>query len=141
MPGSILPSSRTDPDGAFVLIRRLFTEFGLAQWKRYAVAFALMGVAAGCTALSAYLMGVVINEAYVSRNITPDPASGIGKWSLAEIADLLKTGQTPDFDFVGSAMGEVVKGTSKLTDADRAAIAVYVKSLPPISTPKPAKKE
>ena len=74
-------------------------------------------------------------------NITPDPASGIGKWSLAEIADLLKTGQTPDFDFVGSAMGEVVKGTSKLTDADRAAIAVYVKSLPPISTPKPAKKE
>jgi len=69
MPGSILPSSRTDPDGAFVLIRRLFTEFGLAQWKRYAVAFALMGVAAGCTALSAYLMGVVINEAYVSRNI------------------------------------------------------------------------
>src|SRR6266568_5717064 len=69
MPGSILPSSRTDPDGAFVLIRRLFTEFGLAQWKHYAVAFALMGVAAGCTALSAYLMGVVINEAYVSRNI------------------------------------------------------------------------
>jgi len=74
-------------------------------------------------------------------NITPDPASGIGKWSVAEITDLLKTGQTPGFDFVGSAMGEVVKGTSKLTDADREAIAIYVKSLPPISTPKPAKKE
>ena len=74
-------------------------------------------------------------------NITPDPESGIGKWSIAEIADLLKTGQTPDFDFVGSAMSEVVKGTGKLTDADREAIAVYLKSLKPISTPKPAKKE
>jgi mono/diheme cytochrome c family protein len=74
-------------------------------------------------------------------NITPDPETGIGKWSIAEIADLLKTGQTPDFDFVGSAMSEVVKGTGKLTDADREAIAIYLKSLPPISTPKPAKKE
>jgi mono/diheme cytochrome c family protein len=74
-------------------------------------------------------------------NITPDPETGIGKWSIAEIADLLKTGQTPDFDFVGSAMSEVVKGTGKLTDSDREAIAVYLKSLKPISTPKPAKKE
>ena len=38
-------------------------------------------------------------------------------------------------------MSEVVKGTAKLTDADRAAIALYLKSLTPISTPKPAKKE
>jgi hypothetical protein len=27
---------------------------------------------------------------------------------------LLKTGQTPDFDFVGSGMAEVVKGTAAL---------------------------
>jgi hypothetical protein len=45
---------------------------------------------------------------------------------------LLKTGQTPGFDFVGSGMGEVVKGTGALSDSDRHAIAVYVKSLPPI---------
>jgi mono/diheme cytochrome c family protein len=74
-------------------------------------------------------------------NITPDPESGIGKWSVAEIAELLKSGQTPEFDFVGSGMAEVVKGTAKLADADREAIAIYVKSLPPISTPKPPKKE
>jgi hypothetical protein len=48
---------------------------------------------------------------------------------------VLKTGQTPGFDTVGSGMGEVVKGTAKLTDADREAIAVYIKSLPPIATP------
>ncbi len=74
-------------------------------------------------------------------NITPDPETGIGKWSIAEIAEVLKTGQTPGFDTVGSGMGEVVKGTAKLTDADREAIAVYVKSLPPIVTAKLAKKE
>jgi mono/diheme cytochrome c family protein len=63
-------------------------------------------------------------------NITPDAATGIGKWSLDDIVTLLKTGQTPDFDFVGSGMGEVVRGTGQLTDADRHAIAVYIKSLP-----------
>jgi len=74
-------------------------------------------------------------------NITSDPQTGIGKWSIADIVEVLKTGQLPDFDFVGSGMGEVVDGTAKLTDADRNAIAVYVKSLPPIVTPKPAKKK
>jgi mono/diheme cytochrome c family protein len=63
-------------------------------------------------------------------NITPDDATGIGKWSLDEIEDLLKTGATPDQDYVGSGMGEVVKGTGELTPEDRHAIALYVKSLP-----------
>jgi mono/diheme cytochrome c family protein len=62
-------------------------------------------------------------------NITPDPEKGIGKWSLEDIETLLKTGQLPDFDFVGSGMAEVVKGTSQLTDEDRHAVAVYLKSL------------
>ena len=65
-------------------------------------------------------------------NITPDPEKGIGKWSLEDIETLLSTGQKPDFDYVGSGMGEVIKGTSTLTDADRHAIAVYLKSLRPV---------
>ncbi|MBV9686659.1 MAG: cytochrome c [Alphaproteobacteria bacterium] len=65
-------------------------------------------------------------------NITPDAKTGIGKWSEEDITTLLKTGQTPEFDFVGGAMGEVVKNTSRLDDTDRHAIAVYLKSLPPI---------
>jgi mono/diheme cytochrome c family protein len=69
-------------------------------------------------------------------NVTPDPTGGIGKWSLDDITTLLQSGQTPDFDFVGSGMGEEVKNsTSKLTDADRRAIAVYLKSLPPQASP------
>lgn len=63
-------------------------------------------------------------------NITPDAETGTGKWTIEDITTLLKTGQTPDFDFVGSGMADVVRGTAKLTDADRHAIAVYLKSLP-----------
>lgn len=62
-------------------------------------------------------------------NITEDPKDGIGKWSVEDIERVLETGQTPDFDSVGSGMGEVVKGTSQLTPEDRHAIAVYIKSL------------
>jgi len=68
-------------------------------------------------------------------NITPDNAHGIGKWSIEEIATVLKTRDTPDGDKVGKGMAEVVKGTSQLTDADRRAIAVYLKSVKPIPGP------
>jgi mono/diheme cytochrome c family protein len=74
-------------------------------------------------------------------NITTDPSSAIAGWSVDDVTQLLTDGQTPDFDYVGSGMGEVVKGTGALTKADRHAIAVYVKSLPPIHTPKRAKKK
>ena len=58
-----------DPYGAAALIRRLITEQGATYWRRYLTAFGLMGVSAGVTALSAYILGQVINEAYVARNI------------------------------------------------------------------------
>jgi ATP-binding cassette subfamily B protein len=51
------------------LVHRLLTEQALPQWRRYAVAFLLMALAAGCTALSAYLIGDVINAAYVHRDL------------------------------------------------------------------------
>jgi mono/diheme cytochrome c family protein len=69
-------------------------------------------------------------------NITSDADTGIGKWSVDDVATLLDSGQTPDFDYVGSGMAETVKGTAHLTLADRHAIAVYIKSLPPIRTEK-----
>ena len=58
-----------DPDGAAALVRRLLLEQAAGQWRRYALAFALMGVAAASTALGAYLVGDVINQAYVHKNL------------------------------------------------------------------------
>jgi len=69
-------------------------------------------------------------------NITPDPDTGIGRWSVEEIADYLGTGNKPDGDVAGGLMGEVIDGTlagyKDLTKADRVAIAQYLKTLPPI---------
>ena len=72
-------------------------------------------------------------------NITSDVKTGIGSWSIEDVQTLLKTGMTPDSDFVGSGMKAVVRGTSKLTDADRHAIAVYLKSVAPIHVDVPPK--
>jgi ATP-binding cassette, subfamily B, bacterial MsbA len=58
-----------DPYGAAVLIRRLIMEQGAVHWRRYLVAFAFMGTAAAATAASTYVLGQVINKAYVDKNI------------------------------------------------------------------------
>jgi ABC-type multidrug transport system fused ATPase/permease subunit len=58
-----------DPYGAAILIRRLITEQGAAYWRRYLVAFVLMGLSAAATASSAYILGQVINQAYVEKNV------------------------------------------------------------------------
>ncbi len=70
-------------------------------------------------------------------DITPDVQTGIGDWKLDDIAEVLESGLTPQGDSVGEGMTEVVEGTARLTEADRHAIAVYIKSLPPLPrTPK-----
>jgi len=65
-----LPKKITDdPYGAAILIRRLVMEQGALYWRRYLLAFALMAVSAATTAGSAYLLGQVINQAYVDKNV------------------------------------------------------------------------
>jgi mono/diheme cytochrome c family protein len=72
----------------------------------------------------------------------PDPEGGKGRipnitparltWSEAEIADYLATGFTPDYDSVGGTMVEVQANMAALPPADRAAIAAYLKAVPPV---------
>ncbi|HLA19825.1 MAG TPA: ABC transporter ATP-binding protein [Pseudolabrys sp.] len=65
-----LSSPADDPRyGTLALVRRLLTEQGLVHWRKYAIAFALMAISAACTALSAYLIGDVMNQTYVHRNL------------------------------------------------------------------------
>src|SRR6476646_278524 len=65
-----LPRKITDdPYGAAILIRRLVMEQGVTYWRRYLLAFVLMGVAAGATAGAAYVLGQVINKAYYDKNV------------------------------------------------------------------------
>lgn len=72
-------------------------------------------------------------------NITPHK-SGIGDWSEDEIVEALESGLTPSFDSFGGTMVAVQENMAKLTAADRAAIAAYLKSLPAVAS-APRKKE
>jgi mono/diheme cytochrome c family protein len=53
------------------------------------------------------------------------------RWSAEDIAYYLESGFTPEFDSVGGTMASVVRSYARLPAEDRAAVAAYVKALPP----------
>jgi mono/diheme cytochrome c family protein len=73
-------------------------------------------------------------DGQIVPNITPDPKTGIGDWEKDDVAELLKTGRTPDHVKVKGAMKEAIDdGLKDLTDADRQAIAAYLFAQKPIA--------
>jgi mono/diheme cytochrome c family protein len=62
-------------------------------------------------------------------NITPH-RDGLANWSVGDIASFLNDGLTPDGDSTGGAMAAVIRNTSQLPEADRRAMATYLRSLP-----------
>lgn len=87
-----------------------------------------------------FLQGATI-DGWHAPNLTGSPQTGLGKWSVADIETYLKTGKNR-FGWVVGNMSDVVKlSTSQWTDADRHAVAIYLKSLPPAPEPEPAKPE
>ncbi len=71
----------------------------------------------------------------VSTNITPDPETGIGQWSLEEFANAMRHGEAPD----GTHLYPVFPYTSfaKVSDEDIAAIHAYLKTVTPINIVPP----
>lgn len=61
-------------------------------------------------------------------NITPGKLA----WSEAEIVEYLTSGFTPEYDSVGGHMAHVVANMARLPEADRAAVAAYLKAVPPV---------
>jgi ATP-binding cassette subfamily B protein len=51
------------------LLKRLLTDQGARHWKGYALSFALLGVVALTTALSAWIIGNVVNNVFVEKNV------------------------------------------------------------------------
>ena len=78
-------------------------------------------------------------------NITPVGLQHWSKddiaWSQSDIATFLESGMDPSGDYAGDVMAEVIRNTSLLDAADRAAIAAYIVSLPPRQGPKPPPKK
>ena len=75
------------------------------------------------------LQGGVLNQ-WFAPNLTGDTHTGIGGWSVAQIALYLQSGHN-EFAAATGPMAEVVTdSTSQMTDADRQAIAIYLKDQP-----------
>ncbi len=91
---SVFPSSAIDPGSALVVIRRLVVEYGLGQWRRYALAFLLMGVAAACTAIPVYLIGDMVNMASIQRSFPGVLALGLGAAMIFAIKGAATYGQS-----------------------------------------------
>ena len=64
------------------------------------------------------------------RNLTPDPETGIGKWTEADIIKVFQTGTRPDSTAVLHPMPW--PWLASMTKEDASAIAAYLKSLAPI---------
>ncbi|WP_407150592.1 c-type cytochrome [Bradyrhizobium sp. ORS 86] len=114
------------------------------EWNRGRYLVEAVGHCAECHSSRNILGGIRSNTRYAGGqdpegtgfypNITP---TRIGNWSTQDLAELLRTGNTPNHGRVGSSMADVVTNTAMLSDRDRTAIAVYIKSLSPRPTPTP----
>jgi mono/diheme cytochrome c family protein len=97
-----------------------------------------------------FLGGIMSSQAFAGArnpegkgripNITPHK-DGLADWTEEDIAYLLETGNTPDFDVIGGLMAPVQDNMAKLKAEDRSAIAAYLKSLPPLPDAVPPKKK
>jgi mono/diheme cytochrome c family protein len=66
----------------------------------------------------------------VVPNITPDPETGIGHWSDADIAVAIRDGRRPDGTLIGPPMPlGVYRG---LSDHDLVAVVAYLRAVPPV---------
>ena len=73
-----------------------------------------------------YLQGNQIDN-WTAPNITNDKQAGLGKWTVDDIVQYLKTGQT-SFSLASGPMKDVIENsTSHMPDGDLKAIAIYLK--------------
>jgi mono/diheme cytochrome c family protein len=118
-----------------------------AQWNRGAYLMNSLGHCAECHSPRNFLGGIIKAQRFAGG---PNPEGegwvpnitqkGLAEWSVKDIDYFLETGQTPDGDSAGGSMVRVIKNTSQLPASDRAAIAEYLKSLPPVEGPPKPKK-
>jgi len=107
-----------------------------AQWNRGSYLVNAPGHCAECHS-PRNMLGAVKRNLRFTGGPSPDGKGGVPNitqqklknWTVKDIADTLTTGMTPDADFVGGSMVEVVRNTSQLSEPDREAMATYIKSL------------
>jgi len=109
-----------------------------AEWNRGAYLVNGPGHCAECHS-PRNLLGAIVARRRFDGGPSPTDQGGVpsirqdklGDWTVDDFVATLTTGDTPDSDRVGGPMVDVVRNIAQLSDADRHAMAVYIKSLPP----------
>lgn len=113
-----------------------------ATWNRGAYLVEALGHCSDCHSPRNLLGGIqksrsfsgAVIDGWFAVDLTSDIATGLGSWSVDELAAYLKTGVTRDKNTALGPMAAFIRdSTSYLTDADRLAMAEYLKSIPPDS--------
>ena len=123
-----------------------------AQWNRGAYLVNGPGHCAECHSPRDVLGGIVDSERFAGGpapdgsgwvpNITPVGLRRSDEvWSENDVASFLGNGMMPSGDFAGSTMADVIRNTSLLGADDRAAMAAYIVTLPPVAGPTPPPKK
>lgn len=110
------------------------------EWNRGAYLVEGPGHCAECHTPRNFMYGLdrsknyagAITQGWKAYNITSDRETGMGDWSVEEIATYLGTGHAPGRGAASGSMAEAVSLSLRhLTPADLRAMAVYLHSLPP----------
>lgn len=112
-------------------------------WNRGAYLVNGPGHCAECHSPRTPLGGIVARQRFAGG---PDPEGqgwvpnitqlGLGSWSLDDIAQFFEFGDKPNGRPILGSMVPVIRNTSQLPVGDRAAMAAYLKSLPPVEGPQ-----
>lgn len=116
-----------------------------AEWNRGAYLVEGLGHCGACHTPRNFMGGDESGAAYrggplqgwYAPNLTNDQRFGLGSWSVEEIVTYLRTGHNERGAASGPMAEAVDQSTSRMTQPDLRAIAVYLKSLPP-NTPSAA---
>lgn len=111
-----------------------------AQWNRGAYLVQGLGHCNECHA-NRNSFGAMVSDPFLAGGVIPvqnwyapdlsmGREGGLAGWSEADVVALLKTGRSSKGTALGPMAEVVLKSTQHLTDADLAAIALYLKSLP-----------
>jgi mono/diheme cytochrome c family protein len=114
-----------------------------AAWNRGAYLVEGLGHCSACHSPRNALGGIEKDKAYTGAtvdgwfalNLTSELHTGLGSWTVDQIATYLKTGAVPGKTTGLGPMALVAKNsTSQMTDADLTAMATYLKDIPANST-------
>jgi ATP-binding cassette subfamily B protein len=100
----LFKAASPDKYAAYPLLKRLVVTEAFGHWPRYLGAFALMAVFAGATALSAYLLGTMVNVAYIEKNYHEIVVLGLFAMLIFAVKGAATYGSAVTLSWIGNSI-------------------------------------